>query len=283
MINLNSDDVKLIHAELEKKFPMMLKGISKEGLIESAIEKQSGKLYGTERYDSVYKKAAALMEAITRWHIFHDGNKRTGLLCAFLYLYVNQYYLATPIDAVRFTQKIASREDLEQEKIEELIDEIAAWLEKYTAQSSSGFVIKIFRYNLLSEIKLSILYSIGFKKYVKRKIDDLFATDAHPEYMEESAHMLVFLRKLMVEAGWKILEMDKASPKDLELPTLDVMRCAVSEHEVLLEEEDRLFESEPDDRGIRHCDSMCFHCGKKIHLETEQSDEDAYMMTEYDE
>ena len=97
MINLNSDDVKLIHAELEKKFPMMLKGISKEGLIESAIEKQSGKLYGTERYDSVYKKAAALMEAITRWHIFHDGNKRTGLLCAFLYLYVNQYYLATPI------------------------------------------------------------------------------------------------------------------------------------------------------------------------------------------
>ena len=92
MINLNSDDVKLIHAELEKKFPMMLKRISKEGLIESAIEKQSGKLYGTERYDSVYKKAAALMEAITRWHIFHDGNKRTGLLCAFLYLYVNQYY-----------------------------------------------------------------------------------------------------------------------------------------------------------------------------------------------
>ena len=40
MINLNSDDVKLIHAELEKKLPMMLKGISKEGLIESAIEKQ---------------------------------------------------------------------------------------------------------------------------------------------------------------------------------------------------------------------------------------------------
>ena len=172
---------------------------------------------------------------------------------------------------------------MEQEKIEELIDEIAAWLEKYTAQNSSGFVIKIFRYNLLPEIKLSILYSIGFKKYVKRKINDLFATDAHPEYMEESAHMLVFLRKLMIEAGWKILEMDKAGPKNLELPTLDVMRCAVSEHEVLLEEENRLFESEPDDRGIRHCDSMCFHCGKKIHLETDQSDEDAYMMTEYDE
>lgn len=284
MNNLSNEDIKLIHAELEKKFPLMLKGIDKEGLIQAAIERQSRQFHGSaEQYTGIYNKAAALMEAITRWHIFHDGNKRTGLLCAFLYLYTNKHYLAIPIDAVRFTQKIAATEGVEQEEIDELIKEIATWLEKYTAKDSPNFTIKVLKYNLFPTMKLSILHFFGFKKYVERRMDYLFATKAHPEYKQESTQMFSFLKGLMQEAMIKIAELRKDHPKDLELPILDVMRCAMSEHEILLTEENKLFESEPDERGIRHYDSTCFHCRKELYLETDPNNDEGYMIFEYEE
>ena len=284
MNDLSEEDVKLIHLELEKKFPLMLKGIQKEGLISSAVERPSRKLYGSkEQYDNVYTKAAALMESITRWHIFNDGNKRTGLLCSFLYLYLNQHYMVIPIDAVRFTQKIAATKGLDQEDIEELIEEIATWLHKYTSDDPGGFLLNVFKYNLIPSAKLLILNFLGFKKYVLRQLDYLFVTEAHPEYKQETKQVFSFLRGLMFEAMLKMSDAKRKHHLDLELPLLDVMRCAVSDHEVLITEENKLFESSPDSDGIRHFDSSCFHCRKKIHLETDPEDEEGYLMFEYEE
>ena len=284
MENLSEEDVKLIHLELEKKFPLMLKGIKQKGLIQAAIEKQSMALYGSEeKHKDVYTRAAVLMEAITRWHIFHDGNKRTGLLCAFLYLYMNKHYLAIPIDAVRFTQKIAATEGGESEKVEELIEEIAAWLRKFTATDAVGFAIKVFKYTLFPMVKVSIMHNFGFKKRAQKKVDYWFATDAHPEYKQESTHVHKFLFRLVGESLTKIVEAAKEHSQDTELPILDAMRCAVSEHEVLRTEEDRLYESMPDGKGIRQLHSTCFHCRKKLYLETDPEDEDTYFMFEYEE
>ena len=134
------------------------------------------------------------MEAITRWHIFNDGNKRTGLLCAFLYLYLNEYYMVIPIDAVRFTQKIAATEDTEQEEIEELIREISVWLREYTTKDPNRFVMKVFKHSLLPSTKLLILNFLGFKKYVKKRLDYFFATESHPEYKQETKQVFSFLR-----------------------------------------------------------------------------------------
>ena len=281
---LSVEDIKLLHRELEKKFPLMLKGIQKEGLIQAAIEKQHRSLYGPkEQYGDIYKKAAALMEAITRWHVFYDGNKRTGLLSAFLYLYINQHYLAIPIDAVRFTQKIAATQGTDQETIEKLIDEIAEWLHQFSAKDSGMFTLKVMKYNLFPSIKLAILNFFGFKKRVQRKLDYWFAIDAHPEYKQEVGQVYSFLTGLMQESLIKIAEVGKTHPKDLKLPTLDSMRCAVAEHEVLQTDEDKLFDSEPDEEGIRHFDTKCFHCSKKLHLETELDNEEGYMIWEYEE
>ncbi len=59
MNELSEEYVKLVHIELEKKFPLMLKGIQNEGLISSAVERPSTKLYGAEeRYPDVYTKDA---------------------------------------------------------------------------------------------------------------------------------------------------------------------------------------------------------------------------------
>ena len=284
MENLDERDIQSIHVELEKRFPLMLKGIGKEGLIQAAIERQSSQFFGSgELYPDVYTKAAVLMEAITRWHIFPDGNKRTGLLCAFFYLYANEHYLAIPIDAIRFTQKIAATKDAEQEKIDKLIDEIVAWLKKYTAKDSTSFTAKVLKYNVFPNLKLSILRSLGFKKYVARKIDYLFAIKAHPEYKQESTQASSFFRGLMLEIMIKIIEIKKEHPKDLVLPILGSMQCAMSEHAILLTEEDKLFETEPDKEGIRHCDSTCFHCGKEVHLKTEKDDDQSYLISKHDE
>ena len=84
---------------------------------------------------------------------------------------MNEHYLAIPIDAVRFTQKIAATEDIEQEKVEELIEEIAEWLRKFTTTDSARFAAKVLRYNLLPMFKVSILHSFGFKKRAQKKID----------------------------------------------------------------------------------------------------------------
>lgn len=253
-------------------------------MISSAVQRPSTRLYGSEeQYKDIYTKAASLMEAVTRWHIFNDGNKRTGLLCAFLYLYLNQHYMVIPIDAVRFTQKIAATKDAEQEDIEKLIQEIAAWLKKYTTDDPALFVSKVFKHSLVPSAKLLILNFFGFKKHVKKKLDCYFSTEAHPEYKKETAQTFSFLTRLMLEAMLKLLDTRSRQQHDLELPILDVMRCAASDHEILLSEEDRLFNSEPDDEGIRHLDSTCFHCRKEIHLETDPEDEEGYLIVEYGE
>ena len=262
----------------------MLKGTAQKGLIQAAIDKQSQTLYGSEEKDkSVYRQAATLMEAITRWHIFNDGNKRTGLLCAFLYLYQNEHYLTIPIDAVRFTQKVAATKDIEPEKVEEVIAEITAWLQKFTATDAFGFAFKVIRYVLFPIIRVSIMHYVGFRKRAKKNIDCWFATDAHPEYKQETVQINEFLFRLMGESMTKIVKSRNKRPQDTELPVLDTLRCAVSEHEVLLTEEIRLYQSMSDGQGVKHIDSICFHCQKPLCLETDPDDEDTYLISESEE
>ena len=66
----------------------------------------------------------------------------------------------------------------------------------------------------------------------------------------------------MYESMLKISDTTRKHPRDMELPLLDVMRCAAANHEILLSEEDKLFESAPDLDGIRHLDTLCFHVEK---------------------
>jgi death-on-curing protein len=66
-----------------------LPGVRDKGLLESAINKPSTHLFGRERYKSHPSKAAALLEGIALYHPFADGNKRTAMAMADLYLFFN--------------------------------------------------------------------------------------------------------------------------------------------------------------------------------------------------
>ena len=217
MIDFDADAIKVIHTELEKSFSRMEKGIipEKEPLLQSIIEKPDRILFGVESpYQDLISKAVVMMEAITRWHIFVDGNKRTGLMTAFLYLYFNQTYLAIPIDSVRFTIKIADNRQTDPDSTNQLIQEIAEWLKKHSTRKKAEFLSLVWIHNTWPALKMNILYRLGFKKKVKRTLNEWYALDTHPDYVnEEAKETSVFLQQVMKQATKALFESMRAKKK----------------------------------------------------------------------
>ena len=128
------------------------------------------------------------MEAIIKWHPFIDGNKRSGLHTAHLYMYVNGYTLVIPVSAVRFSVLVAQDE--------KDLDEITKWIRKLSAKGSKQFHYKMFRYFLLPLVGLLIL-SIFNPKKARKITEDWLAFDIYPEYRNEQKKTLDFIYELM--------------------------------------------------------------------------------------
>lgn len=186
MKRLTAEDIHNIHLVLENEFPTMTRGLEKQGLIEAVVDKIEREFVVTGKED-IFLESATILEAITRWHIFTDGNKRTGLTAAFTLLYINEYYLAIPIDAVRFTVSVSSNIDNDPESTEKLIKEIASWLRQYTSNDISEFGSRVWKHSLWPTIKLSILEFFRFKKYVERKKQEYFMIKGHEDYDKKYA------------------------------------------------------------------------------------------------
>ena len=62
------------------------------------IDAVSGKFGDTELYPTLPQKAAVYAHHIITGHIFLDGNKRTGLHCAILFLEFNGCTLSLDLD-----------------------------------------------------------------------------------------------------------------------------------------------------------------------------------------
>jgi len=77
-----------------------LSGIRDRGAVESALARPRN-LVVYEACDDVARLAAAYAYGITRNHGFADGNKRTALVTADLFLMLNEYELvSSPVDNV---------------------------------------------------------------------------------------------------------------------------------------------------------------------------------------
>jgi len=71
-----------------------------EAPLDYLIEAISAKMFGEELYPSISDKAGLLMFNIISNHVFQDGNKRTGLGSALLFLRLNDYELSNQL--IRF-------------------------------------------------------------------------------------------------------------------------------------------------------------------------------------
>ena len=79
---------------------------------EFMIDAPKSILYGRELYEDVYKKAAVYPFLTINDHIFHDGNKRTGMMAAFLFLAKNGLRIKTIVTSpmiVSYAEKITVR------------------------------------------------------------------------------------------------------------------------------------------------------------------------------
>ncbi len=202
IFEITDGNIRAIHIELENKFPLMQKGVEKDGLIQALIEKQDRVLFGSDSpYDTVYLKAAVLMEGLIRWHIFTDGNKRTALMSTFIYLYGNKHYLAIPVESVRFLIKIADTRENDEDSTNKLIKEIANWLYEHSATDEYEFFRKVNKYSVFPALKINLLYFFGFKKKAKKITDYWYAIDTgHNDYVQEAEETSKLIRETMLGA-----------------------------------------------------------------------------------
>jgi death-on-curing protein len=100
-------------------------GIRDLGMLLSAVGRPHASFDDQDLYPDLFMKASALMDSLIRNHPFIDGNKRTGIAAAALFLRINDYQLScSHTDLVNFTLNAAqSRQTLQ---------EIAAWLKAHT-------------------------------------------------------------------------------------------------------------------------------------------------------
>lgn len=100
-------------------------GVRDEGRLKSVAEAPAQEVFGVEQYPDIYQKAAVYLRNIIADHPFFDGNKRTGLTVASVFLIRNGVRLtASPKELEDFTVTVAT-DHLD-------ISAIAIWLSEHT-------------------------------------------------------------------------------------------------------------------------------------------------------
>jgi death-on-curing protein len=97
-----------------------------EEKLDFLLESVSSSLFGEELYPTASKKAGFYMYSVISNHIFQDGNKRTGLECALLFLKLNGYKLQVEAkELIDFTLQVASGELS--------LVQVQVWIDKHLA------------------------------------------------------------------------------------------------------------------------------------------------------
>ena len=86
--HLSFDSVREIHAEALKQFGG-LNGVRDENLLPSAVLAPQSTFGGRSPYADIVEVAAAYLFYICRNHPFLDGNKRTAMMTAIVFLRLN--------------------------------------------------------------------------------------------------------------------------------------------------------------------------------------------------
>ena len=111
---LDSKDLYVLHNQLLARFGG-LEGIRDEGLLESALYRPVQK-FQYEPNSTLPELAASYSYGIARNHPFFDGNKRSALLAAIVFLEINgMKFNATEEEAVLETIALAAGERTEEE------------------------------------------------------------------------------------------------------------------------------------------------------------------------
>lgn len=99
-------------------------GVRDQGLLEAAVARPRAGFGAQEFYPGPFEKAAALFDSLIRSHPFLDGNKRTAIAAAGIFLLRNGHRLiASDEDLDAFTMRAAD--------VAQPLDEIEGWLRRH--------------------------------------------------------------------------------------------------------------------------------------------------------
>lgn len=124
VIFLDFDDVLTIHADQISRYGGSA-GIRSQPLLDSAVMMPRASFASQYAHDDVFEMAAAYLYHIVMNHPFVDGNKRTGLVCAIVFLELNGIHVIPDNQAiVDFVLAVAQGQKGKAQ--------IAAFLKKHT-------------------------------------------------------------------------------------------------------------------------------------------------------
>ena len=84
--------------------------LANPGSLDHVLQEIQGSLFGHEPYPTVIEKAAAIGWRIIAGHVFHDGNKRTGMEACRQFLELNGYRMRIDRGVVCMALEIARNE-----------------------------------------------------------------------------------------------------------------------------------------------------------------------------
>ncbi|MDP2854870.1 MAG: type II toxin-antitoxin system death-on-curing family toxin [Smithellaceae bacterium] len=110
------------------------KGVLNFGNLKAAVSRPFAAFGDQELFPGLISKVAAQIHAISSYHPFVDGNKRTALVAADVCLRLNGYRLADKNDVESFFWSIA--------RGEQSVEDIEAWLIKQEKSPISSYYTK---------------------------------------------------------------------------------------------------------------------------------------------
>ncbi len=124
---LSEAEIIAVNEEMVSKYGG-LHGVRDMGLLSGAVGRPQISVGLQDAYKSVFEKAAALFHSIINNHPFLDGNKRTSLFSAVLFLDYNGW-------EVQFETKEAVQFTLQAHDQDMTIPQISSWLKKHSIKS----------------------------------------------------------------------------------------------------------------------------------------------------
>ncbi|MGI0087984.1 MAG: type II toxin-antitoxin system death-on-curing family toxin [Nitrosotalea sp.] len=195
MVKLSSDEIISIHDKITDRFKIT-KGVINKSILDAIVERPELQLEDHNYvYDSVFSKAAAILEGIIRWHPFADGNKRTALATSVYYLKLEGYAIALPLSAVRFTVNIANNDKTDSISTQKLIEEITTWFRAHSDRNKLLLLGKLGLYIGIPYRFYQFLIKLGFLNYVYKKVAYWMAFDIYPEYAKEMSEIAKFIQE----------------------------------------------------------------------------------------
>ena len=127
---LTAEQILFLHARLIEETGGE-HGIRDLNLLLSALGRPQASFDGNDLYPDIFTKAGALMDSLIRNHPFLDGNKRTGIASAGLFLVLNGFHLTmTNFEMESFTLSVAQSQ--------QTIEETANWLKNHSQKAGSA-------------------------------------------------------------------------------------------------------------------------------------------------